>query len=91
MKAKEKAWQLYSNFFDILEMDGQQGNIIMTHCKAINLALSCVDEVLQHASSDVCKDFENTGEFYSVSSYYNHVKNEILKLNSHAPKAVNAV
>ncbi len=27
MKAKEKAWQLYSNYFDIIENGKQEGNL----------------------------------------------------------------
>lgn len=81
MKAKEKAWQLYSNYFDIVENGKQEGNLVEAHIKAVNAALYCVDEALTNAPDDIVNDFEGTGEYYSVRAYYYHVKNEILKLN----------
>ena len=81
MKAKEKAWQLYSNYFDIVENGKQEGNLVEAHMKALNAALYCVDEALTNAPDDIVNDFEGTGEYYSVKAYYHHVKNEILKLN----------
>ena len=81
MKAKEKAWQLYSNYFDIIENGKQEGELIDAHIKAINAALYCVDEALVNAPLDIMQDFDGTGEYYSVKAYYMHVKNEILKLN----------
>ena len=39
MKAKDKAWQLYSNYFDIVENDKQEGNLVDAHIKAVNAAL----------------------------------------------------
>ena len=42
MKAKEKAWQLYSNYFDIIEANEQSGELVHTHLRAINAALYCV-------------------------------------------------
>ena len=82
MKAKEKAWQLYSNYFDIIENGKQEGNLVDAHIKAVNAALFCVDEALLNAPTDIVNDFEGTGEYYSVKAYYMHVKNEILKLNA---------
>jgi hypothetical protein len=82
MKAKEKAWQLYSNYFDIIENGKQEGNLVDAHIKAVNAALFCVDEALVNAPTDIVNDFEGTGEYYSVKAYYMHVKNEILKLNA---------
>ena len=82
MKAKDKAWQLYSNYFDIVEGEQQQGELAQVHYKAINCALYCVDEALANAPDDIVNDFEGTGEYYSVKAYYMHVKNEILKLNA---------
>jgi hypothetical protein len=81
MTAKNKAWQLYSNYFDIVENGKQEGNLVDAHMKAINAALYCVDEALTNAPNDIMQDFEGTGEYYSVKAYYHHVKNEILKLN----------
>jgi hypothetical protein len=86
MKAKDKAWQLYSNYFDIIENGKQEGHLVEVHIKAINAALHCVDEALANAPNEIMQDFEGTGEFYSVKAYYHHVKNEILKLNGKAPK-----
>ena len=82
MKAKDKAWQLYSNYFDIIENGDQHGELVEVHIKAINAALYCVDEAIANAPSEIMQDFEGTGEFYSVKAYYQHVKNEILKFNS---------
>ena len=82
MKAKEKAWQLYSNYFDIIENGKQEGNLVDAHIKAVNAALFCVDEALVNAPTDIVNDFDGTGEYYSVKAYYMHVKNEILKLNA---------
>ena len=82
MKAKDKAWQLYSNYFDIVENSKQEGYLVEVHIKAINAALHAVDEALTYAPSEIMQDFDGTGEFYSVKAYYHHVKNEILKLNS---------
>jgi hypothetical protein len=87
MKAKEKAWQLYSNYFDIIENGKQEGHLVEVHIKAINAALHCVDEALVNAPSEIMQDFEGTGEFYSVKAYYHHVKNEILKLNNPKTKS----
>jgi hypothetical protein len=36
-------------------------------------------------------DFEGTGEYYSVKAYYNHVKNELLKLSKHDPQRTQPV
>jgi hypothetical protein len=91
MKAKEKAWQLYSNYFDIIENGKQEGNLIEAHTKAINAALYAVDEALVNAPLDIMQDFDGTGEFYSVKAYYHHVKNEILKLNATQPKTTQSV
>ena len=82
MKAKDKAWQLYSNYFDIVEGEKQEGNLVDIHIKALNAALYCVDEAIVNAPTDIVNDFEGTGEYYSVKAYYQHVKSEILKLNS---------
>jgi len=82
MKAKDKAWQLYSNYFDIIENGKQEGELVEAHIKAVNAALYCVDEALVNAPTDIVNDFEGTGEYYSVKAYYMHVKNEILKLNA---------
>jgi alkylhydroperoxidase family enzyme len=82
MKAKDKAWQLYSNYFDIVEGEAQEGQLGALHIKAINCALYCVDEALANAPDDIINDFDGTGEYYSVKAYYHHVKNEILKLNA---------
>jgi hypothetical protein len=82
MKAKDKAWQLYSNYFDIVEGGEQLGQLAVVHLKAVNAALYCVDEAISNAPSDIMQDFEGTGEFYSVKAYYMHVKNELLKLNN---------
>ena len=82
MKAKEKAWQLYSNYFDIIENGKQEGELVEAHIKAVNAALFCVDEALVNAPTDIVNDFDGTGEYYSVKAYYMHVKNEILKLNA---------
>jgi hypothetical protein len=89
MKAKDKAWQLYSNYFDIIENGKQEGLLIEMHIKALNAALYCVDEALTNAPDDVVNDFEGTGEYYSVRAYYHHVKNEILKLNGNKEDALN--
>lgn len=89
MKAKEKAWQLYSNYFDIIENGKQEGELIDAHIKAINAALYCVDEALINAPLDIMQDFDGTGEYYSVKAYYMHVKNEILKLNGTKESANN--
>lgn len=88
MKAKEKAWQLYSNYFDIIEAGKQEGQLIDIHLKAINAALYCVDEALVNAPTDIVNDFDGSGEFYSVQAYYMHVKNEILKLNQNETKRI---
>ena len=88
MKAKEKAWQLYSNYFDIIENGKQEGELIDAHIKAINAALYCVDEALVNAPTDIVNDFDGSGEFYSVKAYYMHVKNEILKLNQNETKRI---
>jgi hypothetical protein len=82
MKAKDKAWQLYSTYFDIIENGQQEGNLVEVHIKAVNAALFAVNEALMHAPDDIVNDFEGTGEYYSVKAYYYHVKNEILKLNT---------
>ena len=82
MKAKDKAWQLYLNYFDIVENGQQEGNLVDVHIKAVNAALYCVDEALVNAPTDIVNDFDGTGEYYSVKAYYMHVKNEILKLDS---------
>ena len=87
MKAKDKAWQLYSNYFDIVEGGEQLGQLALVHLKAVNAALYCVDEAISNAPSDIMQDFEGTGEYYSVKAYYMHVKNELLKLNKHDAKA----
>jgi hypothetical protein len=87
MKAKEKAWQLYSNYFDIIENGKQEGHLVEVHIKAVNAALYAVDEALINAPSEIMQDFEGTGEFYSVKAYYHHVKNEILKLNNSKTKS----
>jgi hypothetical protein len=81
MKAKDKAWQLYSNYFDIIENGQQSGELVHTHLRALNAALYCVDEALSNAPDDIVNDFDGTGEYYSVRAYYHHVKNEILKIN----------
>ena len=81
MKAKDKAWQLYSNYFDLVEGEKQEGNLVDVHMKALNCAILCVDEAISNAPNDILNDFESTGEFYSVKAYYHHVKNELLKLN----------
>ena len=86
MKAEDKAWQLYSNYFDIIENGKQEGQLFEVHIKAINCALHCVDEAISNAPSEIMQDFEGTGEYYSVKAYYHHVKNEILKLNGKAQK-----
>ena len=91
MKAKEKAWQLYSNYFDIIENGKQEGSLVEVHIKALNAALYCVDEALANAPSDIMQDFAGTGEFYSIKAYYNHVKNELLKLSKHEQKATQPV
>ena len=91
MKAKDKAWQLYSNYFDIVENGKQEGNLIEAHMKALNAALYCVDEALSNAPDDIVNDFDGTGEYYSVKAYYHHVKNELLKLSKHDAKATEQV
>lgn len=91
MKAKEKAWQLYSNYFDIVENGLQEGNLVDMHTKALNAALYCVDEALTNAPSDIMQDFDGTGEYYSIKAYYHHVKNEILKLSKHDPQRTQPV
>jgi hypothetical protein len=82
MKAKDKAWQLYSNYFDIVEKAAPGTTMLEQHFAAINSALFAVDEALSYAPDDIVNDFDGSGEFYSVKSYYMHVKNEILKLNN---------
>ena len=91
MKAKEKAWQLYSNYFDIIENGKQEGNLVEVHIRAINAALYAVDEAIVNAPTDIVNDFEGTGEYYSVKAYYQHVKIEILKLNATQPKTTQSV
>lgn len=91
MKAKEKAWQLYSNYFDIIEGEKQEGQLVEVHIKALNAALYCVDEAITNAPDDIVNDFEGTGEYYSVKAYYHHVKNEILKLKTHDKKTTATV
>ena len=91
MKAKEKAWQLYSNYFDIVENGQQEGNLVDAHIKAVNAALYCVDEALVNAPTDIVIDFDGTGEYYSVKAYYMHVKNELLKLSTHDAKRTESV
>ena len=86
MKAKEKAWQLYSNYFDIVEGGEQYGQLALVHLKAVNAALHAVDEALTYAPDDIVNDFEGTGEYYSVKAYYMHVKNELLKLTKYEAK-----
>jgi len=86
MKAKDKAWQLYSNYFDIIENGQQEGNLVQVHIKAINAAVFAVDEALMYAPDDIVNDFEGTGEYYSVKAYYMHVKNELLKLTKYEAK-----
>jgi hypothetical protein len=86
MKAKEKAWQLYSNYFDIVEGGEQLGQLALVHLKAVNAALHAVDEALTYAPDDIVNDFEGTGEYYSVKAYYMHVKSELLKLNKYETK-----
>jgi hypothetical protein len=86
MKAKDKAWQLYSNYFDIVEGEQQEGQLAVVHLKAINAAVYAVDEALYFAPDDIVNDFEGTGEYYSVKAYYYHVKNELLKLNGKTQK-----
>ena len=92
MKAKDKAWQLYSNYFDIVENDKQEGNLVDAHMKAVNAALYCVDEALVNAPTDIVNDFDGTGEYYSVKAYYHHVKNELLRLKfTHDAKAAKSI
>jgi hypothetical protein len=86
MKAKDKAWQLYSNYFDIVEGGEQHGQLALVHIKAVNAALHAVEEALTYAPDDIVNDFEGTGEYYSVKAYYLHVKNELLKLNKYEAK-----
>lgn len=86
MKAKDKAWQLYSNYFDIVEGGEQYGQLALVHTKAVNAALHAVDEALTYAPDDIVNDFEGTGEYYSVKAYYMHVKSELLKLNKYEAK-----
>ena len=86
MKAKEKAWQLYSNYFDIIEGGEQYGQLALVHIKAVNAALHAVDEALTYAPDDIVVDFEGTAEYYSVKAYYMHVKSELLKLNKYEAK-----
>jgi hypothetical protein len=86
MKAKEKAWQLYSNYFDIVEGGEQLGELAVVHLKAVNAALYCVDEAITNAPDEIMQDFEGTGEYYSVKAYYMHVKNELLKLTKYEAK-----
>jgi hypothetical protein len=86
MKAKDKAWQLYSNYFDIVEGGEQHGQLALVHIKALNAALHAVDEALTYAPDDIVNDFDGTGEYYSVKAYYMHVKNELLKLSKHEAK-----
>jgi len=86
MKAKDKAWQLYSNYFDIVEGGEQYGQLALVHIKAVNAALHSVNEALTYAPDDIVNDFEGTGEYYSVKAYYMHVKSELLKLNKYEAK-----
>jgi hypothetical protein len=86
MKAKDKAWQLYSNYFDIVEGGEQYGQLALVHIKAVNAALHAVDEALTYAPDDIVNDFEGTGEYYSVKAYYMHVKSELLKLTKYEAK-----
>ena len=79
MKAKEKAWQLYSNYFDIIENGKQEGELIDAHIKAINAALYCVDEALINAPLDIMQDFDGTGEYYSVKAYYTLIPMEAIQ------------
>lgn len=81
MKARDKAWQLYSNYFDIVAKAAPGTTMIEQHYAAINSALHAVDEALSYAPDDIVNDFDGTGEFYSVKAYYHHVKNEVMKLN----------
>ena len=91
MKAKDKAWQLYSNYFDIIEGEKQEGNLVDAHMKAVNAALYCVDEALVNAPTDIVNDFDGTGEYYSVKAYYMHVKNELLRLSNYDAKAAKPI
>ena len=86
MKAKDKAWQLYSNYFDIIENGKQEGNLADVHIKAVNAALYAVDEAITNAPDEIMQDFDGTGEYYSVKAYYMHVKNELLKLTKYEAK-----
>jgi len=90
MKAKDKAWQLYSNYFDIVEGDEQLGQLALVHIKAVNAALHAVDEALTYAPDDIVNDFDGTGEYYSVKAYYHHVKNELLKLSKYDTQRIAA-
>jgi hypothetical protein len=91
MKAKEKACQLYSNYFDIIENGKQEGTLVEVHIKALNAAIYCVDEAISNAPNDIMQDFAGTGEYYSIKAYYQHVKNELLKLSKHDTKATQPV
>ncbi len=62
MKAKDKAWQLYSNYFDIVEGESQEGQLAQVHFKAINCALYCVDEAITNAPSDIADRCRWRGE-----------------------------
>ena len=90
MKAKDKAWQLYSNYFDIVENGEQLGQLALVHIKAVNAALHAVDEALTYAPDDIVNDFDGTGEYYSVKAYYMHVKNELLKLSKYDTERIAA-
>lgn len=81
MKAKDKAWELYSNYFDIVAKAAPGTTMVEQHIAAVNASLHAVDEALKHAPDDIVHDFDGAGEFYSVKAYYYHVKNEVLKLN----------
>ena len=81
MKAKDKAWQLYSNYFDIVEGGKQEGELGAVHRKALQAALLCVNEAIENAPTDIVYDYNGTGEYYSVKAYYHHVKQELLNMN----------
>jgi hypothetical protein len=81
MKARDKAWELYSNYFDIVAKAAPSTTMVEQHYAAINSSLHAVDEALTYAPDDIVHDFDGTGEFYSVKAYYHHVKNEVMKLN----------
>jgi len=81
MKARDKAWELYSNYFDIVARAVPESTMVQQHHAAINAATYAVNEALANASDEIMKDFESTGEFYSVKAYYHHVQAEVQKLN----------